>query len=122
MTAAESPDVVLLYSRDDWFLCDDGLPRRGGYYARVAGFVDQGAGRTAEEALAGLAAALRAHAQARDAEADDARPALRGQDRLNRGEEPALIAWVRGALCRGRLLDELTATAPEPVLAEDPLR
>jgi hypothetical protein len=103
-------NVELLYTQG-WVLWDEGVPGRGGYYARIRGFGDQGEGRTVDQALERLAAALRDHVENWDAEVDDDAHARRTQ-------EPELVRRVRRGLRSGQLLELLRAGAQQPVLAD----
>jgi predicted RNase H-like HicB family nuclease len=108
---AASPEVVLLYTRKGWVLWDDGVPGRGGYYARIPGFAEQGEGRTVEQALERLADALRDHVENWDAEVDERAHAP------TRGPEPPLVSWARRAGRSPELASRLRAVAGPPRLA-----
>src|SRR4051812_17356873 len=99
MSAGDVPAVELIYTRRNWVLGrGESVPRRGGYYARIAGFSDQGAGGTVEAAVEDLAWHLREHVEHWDAEADDYRSPRASMNRLDRHQEPALVAWARHEL------------------------
>jgi hypothetical protein len=114
----DTPIVELLYT-SGWVLWDEGIPGRGGYYARLGGFGDQGEGRTVDQALGRLAGALRNHVEAWDAEVDEHAHARRALERLHRLEEPALVTWARRTLRSGQLLKQLQAGAQQPVFADE---
>ena len=77
------PVVEVLYTHHRLVLWDDGAPGFGGYYARIAGFGDQGEGRTIEQALERLAAGLRVHVENWDAEVDEYAHAAAGTSTLS---------------------------------------
>lgn len=103
-------EVELLYT-EGLVLWDDGEPGHGGYYARIAGFVDQGEGRTVEQAIERLAGALRNHVESWNAEIDEHARARRQL------VEPTLVGWARVALSSGRL-EELLLSASTPARLE----
>jgi hypothetical protein len=113
-----APVVELLYTRG-WVLWDEGIPGRGGYYARLRGFGDQGEGRTVDQALGRLAGALHNHVENWDAEVDEYAHARRALERLRHLEEPALVTWARRALRSGQLLKQLQAGAQQQVFADE---
>ena len=92
MSPSGTPSVELLYTCG-LVLWDDGTPGFGGYYARIAGFADQGEGRTVDQALERLAAALREHVENWDAEVDEQAHARGRIDQCNRLDEPPLFCW-----------------------------
>jgi hypothetical protein len=114
---ADAPTVQLLY-RQGWVLWDEAVPGRGGYYARIAGFGEQGEGRTAEQAIERLASALRDHVERWDAAVDEYARTRRQRDSLNPLDRPPLVRWTRSARATGRLTQALYAASQPPVLAD----
>jgi hypothetical protein len=111
-----TPVIELVYSRRDFF--GEGLVR-GGYYAWLAGFSEQGRGADVEEALEDLCRRLREEVVAWDGEADVYERARVELDKVNQHREPVAIAWARDELRTGTLLDAIRRQACEPVLDAD---
>jgi hypothetical protein len=112
------PVVEVLYTCESLVLWDDGVPGFGGYYARIAGFGEQGEGRTIDQALERLASELRDHVENWDAEVDEYAHARRSHDRINRVEEPELVTWAREALRSAQVLEGLRDAMQPPVLED----
>ncbi len=95
-----TPVVELIYTRRDFFGKGSGC---GGYFARIAGFGEQGRGAEVEEALEDLYDRLREAVVARDTKAYG---------------EPGVIGWARDELRTSTLADAIRRQACEPVLAD----
>jgi hypothetical protein len=89
--------------------------QRDGYCARIDGFLGQGEGVSPQDAVDDLARLLRDAVARWDAQADEYARAREVLDRINRYEEPELIAWARARLLEGSLEGELRRAARRTV-------